>query len=58
LGNLNGRDHLEDLGVDEEIILELILEKLDGESVDWFHLAQDRDQWRVLMNTVMNLWVP
>jgi hypothetical protein len=26
--------------------------------VNWIHLAQDRDQWWVLVNTVMNLWVP
>jgi hypothetical protein len=26
--------------------------------LDWIDLAQDRDQWRVLMNTVMNLRVP
>jgi hypothetical protein len=25
--------------------------------VDWIHLAQDRDWWRALMNTVMNLRV-
>jgi hypothetical protein len=26
--------------------------------VDWIHLAQDRDRWRVLVNTVMNLRIP
>jgi hypothetical protein len=26
--------------------------------MDWVDLAQDRDQWRVLVNTAMNLQVP
>jgi hypothetical protein len=26
--------------------------------VDWIHWAQDRDRWRALVNTVMNLGVP
>jgi hypothetical protein len=28
------------------------------EGVDWIHLALDRDQWRAVVNTVMNLRVP
>jgi hypothetical protein len=26
--------------------------------VGWMHLAQDRDQWQALVNTVMNLRIP
>jgi hypothetical protein len=26
--------------------------------MDWIDLAEDRDQWRALVNTVMNLWIP
>jgi hypothetical protein len=26
--------------------------------VDWFHLTQDRDWWRSLVKTIMNLWIP
>jgi hypothetical protein len=26
-------------------------------SVEWIQLARDRDQWRALVSTVMNLWV-
>jgi hypothetical protein len=34
------------------------LRKIGCEDVDWMHLAQDRDQWQVLVKTVMNIWVP
>jgi hypothetical protein len=32
------------------------LEEIGWDGVDWIELAQDRDQWRALVNTVMNLF--
>jgi hypothetical protein len=29
--------------------------EIEWGGMDWIDLAQDRDQWRALMNTVMNL---
>jgi hypothetical protein len=26
--------------------------------MDWIDLAQDKDRWRVFVNTVTNIWVP
>jgi hypothetical protein len=34
------------------------LGEIGWDGVDWADLAQDRDQWRALVNTVMNLRVP
>jgi hypothetical protein len=48
-----------------EIILPLLLDNIKihlrevgWDGMDWIDLAQDRDQWRALVNTVMNLQVP
>jgi hypothetical protein len=48
------------LGVDGRIILKWICKGLDGGGggMNWIDLAQDRDRWWALVNTVMNLQVP
>jgi hypothetical protein len=40
-----------------EVINSMTLGKMLWEGVDWIHLSQDRDQWRALVNTVMNIRV-
>jgi hypothetical protein len=32
--------------------------EIEWDGKDWSNLAQNRDQWRALLNTVMNLPVP
>jgi hypothetical protein len=44
--------------VGERIILKWILREMGWGGMDWIELAQDRDQWRALANTVLNLRVP
>jgi hypothetical protein len=32
--------------------------EIEWDDTDWIHLAQDRDPWRVLVYTVMNIRLP
>jgi hypothetical protein len=34
------------------------LREIEWDGIDWIDLAQDRDKYRALVNTVMNLRVP
>jgi hypothetical protein len=38
--------------------IKIDLTEIGGDGMDWIDLAQDRDQWRALVNTVMNVQVP
>jgi hypothetical protein len=51
------RDHWEDQDVGRWTILRSILE-IGWNGMDWIDLAQDMDQWRALVNAVINLLVP
>jgi hypothetical protein len=38
--------------------IKMDLREMVWDGMDWIDLAQDRDQWRALVKTVMNLRVP
>jgi hypothetical protein len=38
--------------------IKIDLRPIGWDDMDWIELAQDRDQWRALANTVMNLRAP
>jgi hypothetical protein len=38
--------------------IKMDLREIGWNGVDWIDIAQDRHQWRALVNTVLNLLVP
>ena len=38
--------------------IEMELQEVGCEGMDWIDLAQDRDRGRAVVTAVMNLWVP
>jgi hypothetical protein len=38
--------------------IKIHLREIRWDGMDWMELAQDRDQWRALVNSVRNLRVP
>jgi hypothetical protein len=55
LGGLKGRGRPRSRWEDN---IKMDLGEIGFGDVDWIHLAQDRDRWRALVNTVINLRVP
>jgi hypothetical protein len=37
--------------------IKMDLREIEWDGTDWIDLAQDRDQWRALVNMIMNLLV-
>jgi hypothetical protein len=38
--------------------IKIDLREIEWDGVDWIDMAQDRDQWRALLKTVLNFRVP
>jgi hypothetical protein len=56
--SLRERGHWGGQDVDGRIILRWIFRKRDGVGMDLIDLSEDRDRWRALLNSAMNLRVP
>jgi hypothetical protein len=57
VGKREGRRPLERPRRRWEDNIKMDLREVGWGGIDWIDLAENRDRWRTLVNTVMNLWV-
>jgi hypothetical protein len=57
VGEPEGKRPLGRPGRNWEDNISMNLGKIGWEDVDWFHLAENRNQWWAVVKTVMKLWV-
>jgi hypothetical protein len=57
LKSLKGRDHLEDVDINERIVLNLDFKTILWEDIKWIDLGQDSKQSWAFVNMVMNLHI-
>jgi hypothetical protein len=58
VGKTEGKRALERSRRSWENNITIDLREIKGGGMNWIDLAQDMDQWRALVNTIMNLRVP
>ena len=58
MGKPEGKRSLERSRRRWENNIEMDLQEMGSEGIDWIDLAQDTDRWWALVNAVMNLRVP
>jgi hypothetical protein len=57
-GNLRERDHVERPRCRWEYNIKMALQDVGCEGMDGIDLTQDRDRWRTVVNTAMNIRFP
>jgi hypothetical protein len=55
---LEGKRQLGRLRLRWEDNIRMDVRKIGWECADWIYVAQDRDQWRAVVNTIVNLRFP
>ena len=58
VGKLEGKRPLRKTRLRWEDNIKMNLQEVGCGGMDWIELAEDRDRWRALVNTVMKLQVP
>jgi hypothetical protein len=58
VGKTEGKKQLGRPGRRWEDNIKMDLQEVDGGSLDWIEMVQDRDRWRALVSAVMNPRVP
>jgi hypothetical protein len=58
VGKPEGKRSLGGIGLGWVDNIKIDLREIGWDGTEWIDLAQDRDQWKVLVNTVMNFRVP
>jgi hypothetical protein len=53
-----GRESLKSLSVDGGKNINVYIQGIEWDGVNWIDLAQDRGQYRAVVNTVINFRVP
>ena len=58
MGKPEGKNHLEDPGLDGRLILKKDLKQRGWEGINWIDQDQGRDTWTAVVNMAMNRQVP